>query len=396
MRVVLLDLDGVLVEPRGYRAATRATVAWFYEQWGWRAPLPAEEDMAAFEAHGITSEWDMVPLMLAWVVETFLRHYGEEALPAHIMPPAEATPPRRRLGITPPPFRLVPPRVTPLLRDDMEPALAVYRAMQERPEDTPFPRLARTPWAEGLLGFTRDVVRAPTTFVFQNYALGSQGFEDTYGVPPRVATPSLLAQEDRALLSPEGAATLWAGHRAGRWRLAIFTRRPTKPSQATLGYPPEAELALERVGLPQAPTMGQGHLAYWARARKLNYEAVMKPSPVHPLGALLMALGMDWMLALDAAYAFLMEGGEPPVPPDGWPPSLEVVALEDAWVGLRAVGQALQALTRVGLSVQGRFFGVARDETKVKALNSQGVPVFPTPDAALQAAGVLAPSSKGS
>ncbi len=389
MKVLLLDLDGVLVEPRGYRVSTRATVAWFYEQWGWRAPLPDEGDMAAFEAHGITSEWDMVPLMLAWVVEAFLRHYRPEDLPPHLFPPVDARPPTRRIGVHPEPFREIPPRVVPFLREDMEPAQALYLALRERPEATPFPRLARTSWAEGLLKGTRDVVHAPTTFIFQNYALGSRGFEETYGVPARVATPSLLAREDRALLSPEGAAALWAGHRAGRWRLTVFTRRPTRPPQAGMGYPPEAELALERVGLPHAPVLGQGHLAFWAAGRGLNYEAVMKPAAVHPLAALLVALGVGWEAALDAAYAFLQDGGPRPDPPGGWPPDLEVVVLEDASVGIQAVARALDALRRHGVSVAGRFLGVAQDPLKARALQEAGAQVFPTPDQALRAAGVL-------
>ncbi len=387
--VLMLDLDGVLVLPQGYRAATRATMAWFYRQWGWQAPLPEEADVAAFEAHGITSEWDMVPLMLAWVVEAFLRHHGPQALPAHFFPPPEAQPPRRRVGVLPPPFRELPPQVLPFLRDDREPAAAMYLALQEDPAATPFPLLARTSWAEPLLAYTRDVVRSPTTFIFQNYALGSRGFEETYGVPSRVATPSLLAQEDEALLSPRAAAALWAGYRQGRWRLVVFTRRPTHLPGAGLGYPPEAELALERVGLPQAPVMGQGHLAFWSAPRGLNYEAVMKPAAVHPLAALLMALGTPWDAALEQAYAFLMQAGPCPVPGGGWPNPLEVVVLEDAWVGIQAVQRALAALERAGVPSRLRAFGVARDPAKQQALAQGGVPVFPTPDEALQAAGVL-------
>ncbi len=389
-RVLLLDLDGVLVLPLGYRAATRATMAWFYRQWGWRAPLPEEADVAAFEAHGITSEWDMVPLMLAWVVEAFLHHHDPEALPPRLFPPPEAQPPRRRVGVFPSaPFRELPARLAPLLREDREPAAAVYKALREAPEATPYPRLARTSWAEPLLAYTREVTRAPTTFIFQNYALGSRGFEETYGVPPRVASPSLLAREDRALLSPQAAAVLWAGHREGRWRLVVFTRRPTRPEGAGPGYPPEAELALERVGLPRAPVMGQGHLAYWADRRGLNYEAVMKPAAVHPLAALLVALDTPWQDALDRAFAFLEQAGPFPEPPAGWPNPLEVLVLEDAWVGMQAVGRALEALARAGVPVRARYYGVARDPAKRRALADRGVPVFPTPDEALKAAGIL-------
>ncbi len=390
-RVVLLDIDGVLVEPRGYRASTVATMDWFYRRWGWRAPLPPEGAMAAFEAQGITSEWDMVPLMLAWVAEALVQRWGPEVLPP--MPRAAHEPDARPrpCAVMPGPFEDLPARLAPLLRADMEPARAVFEALRERPQGTPFPHLARAlPWAEALLGHTREVLRAPTTRVFQNYALGSQGFEETYGASAWVATPSLLLQEDRALLSPQAAAQLMAGHRSGRWRLVAFTRRPARPPNAPQGYAPEAELALERAGLPGIPLLGQGHLALWAQRRGLNYEAVMKPGVVHPLAALLVALGTPWDRALEQAYAFLEGNGPVPQPPGGWPEVLDVVVLEDAWVGLEATGRAVQALQQAGIPVHLRALGVARDPAKRRALETWGAQVFPGPEEALRAAGVLA------
>lgn len=383
MRVLLLDMDGVLVLPRGYRAAILETMKWFYRRWGWHAPLPEEGDIAAFEAHGITSEWDMVPLMLAWVAEAFLRDHPPEALPP-LVPEDEAR--RVRHAVLPPPFRLLPPRVTAFLRADRDPASAVYLALKTQPEATPFPRLAHTEWAEGLLAHTREVLRAPTTRLFQQFALGSRGFEETYGVPPEVRTPSLLVREDVPLLKPEAAAALWAGHRTGRWRMAVFTRRPTRPEGAGLGFPPEAELVLERIGLPEVPILGQGHLALWAARRGLYYEAWMKPAPTHVLAALLVALDVPWEDALDAAYRAFTQGRWADLP---LPRVLDITVLEDAAVGIQAVQKIITTLREQGWNVQGHFYGLAEDATKRKALEQVGAQIVPDPNTALRRAGFL-------
>ena len=60
-RILLLDADGVMVRPAGYREALRATVNYFVD-----SPLPLEEEsLTELERRQITSEWDMAPLLIA-------------------------------------------------------------------------------------------------------------------------------------------------------------------------------------------------------------------------------------------------------------------------------------------------------------------------------------------
>lgn len=64
--IFLFDIDGVLVEPAGYRAAVHATLRHFLAPAGIPACLlPDDEILQDFEASGLTSEWDMVPVRLA-------------------------------------------------------------------------------------------------------------------------------------------------------------------------------------------------------------------------------------------------------------------------------------------------------------------------------------------
>ena len=81
-KIVLLDIDGVLVHPGGYRAALRATVNHFIEP-----PLVIpEEVLTDLENRGISSEWDMAPLLLASYWTDRLSHHPIFNLP-RMLPP---------------------------------------------------------------------------------------------------------------------------------------------------------------------------------------------------------------------------------------------------------------------------------------------------------------------
>src|SRR5690554_2507184 len=67
--VILFDLDGVLVQPGGYRAAVRETLNYFTQQMGLPSLAPDDETIAIFEAQGIICEWDMIPITLAVMLE---------------------------------------------------------------------------------------------------------------------------------------------------------------------------------------------------------------------------------------------------------------------------------------------------------------------------------------
>ncbi len=73
-KVILLDIDGVLVHHGGYRAALHATLNHFASLMGLSHFDFPEEKLAEFEKRGIFSEWDMVPLLLATLWNDILSH----------------------------------------------------------------------------------------------------------------------------------------------------------------------------------------------------------------------------------------------------------------------------------------------------------------------------------
>ena len=71
-KIVLFDLDGVLLKPGGYRASVHATMEYFLRQMGMEHANLQEKDIALLESMGVTSEWDMVPISLALVLDALL------------------------------------------------------------------------------------------------------------------------------------------------------------------------------------------------------------------------------------------------------------------------------------------------------------------------------------
>ena len=80
IKIILLDIDGVLVYPGGYRAALRATVNHFIDP----TLEIDEETLTELERRGIASEWDMAPLLLATYWNDILSRQPIQNLPPEV------------------------------------------------------------------------------------------------------------------------------------------------------------------------------------------------------------------------------------------------------------------------------------------------------------------------
>ena len=83
-KIVLLDIDGVLVSHGGYRAALHSTLNHYASLMGLDHFDFPEEKLAELEKRGIFSEWDMVPLLLGTLWNDILAHYPNINLPADL------------------------------------------------------------------------------------------------------------------------------------------------------------------------------------------------------------------------------------------------------------------------------------------------------------------------
>ena len=84
MKILLLDMDGVLLAPWGYHKALQETVKLVAQTLGFGNKTLSDEDIAAFEAVGITNEWDSSAISIALMLMEVWRHDPDVAYPSTI------------------------------------------------------------------------------------------------------------------------------------------------------------------------------------------------------------------------------------------------------------------------------------------------------------------------
>lgn len=367
-RIILLDIDGVLVQPGGYRAALRATVQLFIGDY------VIEEDLiTSMEKRGIASEWDMSPLIIAAYWEEVLSRQPMSGLSDDVAVAAkqiqeQKTETPKQLHV--PEFDLV---------------------MGQYPAETAFQAGCFASVPEGLrknlLTDSRDVHQSETFRTFQHFTLGSKNYEATYQLSAEFEAQSLLRTEDKANISKEMGERL----RHPMNSLAAFTARPSHPPRgidASVGYAPEAELALELVGMADIPLMAFGKLEYIAAQYGLNPATLMKPSPFHALAGVLAAWTGDELAALNAAYEWqrtgMLNGRFSELPK-----SFELVVVEDTLGGIRSTRAAGEVLREAGFNVSVRAFGVtSRIAAKAAAFTAADVQHFENWESLIAGAGL--------
>jgi hypothetical protein len=362
-KVILLDIDGVLVQHGGYRAALHATLNHFASLMGLSHFDFPEEKLAEFEKRGIFSEWDMVPLLLATLWNDILFHHPNLSLPADLYPAAVEIG-RNINGYMPrelviPEFEYIPGQY---------PAEAALR-------HGCFPFIPMD-LRVNILSQSRNANFSQTMRLFQHYSLGSRVFSQTYNLPAEVETESFLYTHDRSNINDAIRAKL----RQPDIHLAGLTARPSAPPREVedshFGYAPEAEIALDLVGLADIPLIAFGKLVYLAARRGLDPGALIKPSPVHALAATAAALTGDEWSGLQSAGDWYQTGKLNGVFAD-LPREFELFVVEDTLGGIRSTQAAGEILRQAGIDVITHAIGLTSGSvSKVHAFTQAGVPYF--------------------
>ena len=362
-KVILLDIDGVLVHHGGYRAALHATLNHFASLMGLSHFVFPEEKLSELEKREISSEWDMVPLLLATLWNDILSHRPNLNLPADLSSAA------MEIGHN---INGYMPRE--LVIPEFELIAGQYPA-EAALQNGCFPFIPidlRT----NLLSQSRNVNFSQTMRLFQHYSLGSRVFSETYELPAEVETESFLLTHDRSNINDVIRAKL----RQTNIHLAALTARPSAPprevNDSHFGYAPEAELALELVGLADIPLIGFGKLEYLASQRGFDAGALIKPSPVHALAATAAALTGDEWSGLQSAGDWVQTGQLKGVFAD-LPRAFELFVVEDTLGGIRSTQAAGEILRQAGFDVTVHAFGLTSGSAaKVDAFRQAGVPYF--------------------
>ena len=362
-KVFLLDIDGVLVQHGGYRAALHATLNHFASLMGLSHFDFPEEKLAELEKRGIFSEWDMVPLLLAALWNDILSHSPNLNLPVDLTS-AAAEIGRNLNGYLP--RELIVPEFEYIAGQYPAEAALKHGCFPSIPMDL----------RVNILSQSRNVNFSRTMRLFQHYSLGSRVFSETYNLPAEVETESFLLTHDRSNI-----------HAAIRDRLlqpdifpCALTARPSAPprevNDSHFGYAPEAELALELVGLADIPLIAFGKLEYLAAKRGLDAGALIKPSPVHALAAIAAALIGDEWAGLQSAGDWVQTGQLNGVF-DNLPRAFELYVVEDTLGGIRSTEAAGKILRQAGFDVTVHALGLSSGSpSKVEAFAQAGVRYF--------------------
>jgi phosphoglycolate phosphatase-like HAD superfamily hydrolase len=365
--LLLFDVDGVLIHPVGYKAALRALVDRFAAQMGQSPMGPDDDEIAIFEACGFTNEWDSGAVCISAILLAALAQRPDvrrgslddtfEAIRA------------ARISVARPDFVGIVREVFQQHADGHFPAARYLDMLAARLND------GALALARDLLGSVYDVIHTPTTRAFQTLTLGSARFAAVYGQPAPFESESYLTRYDIPLLSETDRLLDWL--RGPGRGAAIFTARPSlapadladAPVAVLTGYAPEAELAVELLGLAgKVPLIGQGRVAWLAERYGRGVGDYVKPSPVQGLAAIGAAASGTETDALNAAAA-LYEHGDlsgPLAALRGY--STQVIVFEDSTGGIRATRHAADRLMQAGLDVRFRAVGVSPNADKRAAL----------------------------
>jgi len=362
-KVILLDIDGVLVHHGGYRAALHATLNHFASLMGLSHFDFPEEKLAELEKRGIYSEWDMVPLLLATLWNDILSHRPNLNLPADLY--SAATEIGRNVnGYMP--RELIIPEFEYIAGQYPAEAALQHGCFPFIPIDL---RL-------NILSQSRNINLSQTMRLFQHYSLGSRVFSKTYELPAEVETESFLLTHDRSNIND----TIRDRLRQPNIYLAGLTARPSAPprevNDSHFGYAPEAEIALELVGLADIPLIAFGKLEYLAAKRGLDAGVLIKPSPVHALAATAAAFTGDEWSGLQSAGDWFQTGKLNGVFAN-LPREFELYVVEDTLGGIRSTQAAGDVLRQAGFDVNTHTLGLTSGSaSKVKAFTQAGVPYF--------------------
>jgi hypothetical protein len=352
MKILLFDMDGVLLESGGYHHAFRTTVNLVGSLLGYQRVKLTPQDIAAFEAAGVFSEWDSSAMCAALLLENLWTEH-----PALTLPPTPSAP------------------VLPA-HDRSSPDFQAFARTLTQPHLSELRRAITT-----ILHNARQIDGSLTHRIFQELVLGSPVFTETYGLPPCLDTESYLRHYDRPNLPNAVRTKLSQWLRHADHRGAIFTSRPSRAPDGGSGTP-EAELGAQGVGLDALPILGLGGLTWLSARLERDPEFFLKPSPVHALAALRLALGDPLMDALEAAAALVLDGQTEAI----WQAlrGAQVYAFEDGVAGLESVRAAQGTLAQIEVPIHVQLLGIAGNLPKRQTLEAVGATVVPSIAAALE------------
>ncbi len=370
MKILVFDMDGVLLQPLGYNKALQKTVQLLGTALGFQDLSLAREEIYRFEGVGISSEWDSSAICLALMMREVWKVDPGAGAPEVLDQGGGANGPVKFPGWD-------------QFLDQIE--------SKRNPESDPL-QLAQEILVSGLdldqseqvrdiLRNAQDPDRSITFRTFQELVLGSGVYLDMYQIVPVLNAAGTLRECDRSQLS-SGTRLELSNWLSDSRRAVICTNRPNLPPGGQFGSP-EAEQGAKLVGLENLPLVGYGDMNWLAEEYQLPVDEFRKPAPVHVLAALLQAAGVSRREALHSAAGLVHQNqGE-----ERWKDleGSEWFVLEDTSSGMISAVRAASQLKEIGIRCRVHLIGIAPESQKKGHLRALGAEIFSDLKEALQA-----------
>lgn len=387
-RFVLLDIDGVLINPAGYTKALYDTCDYLLNKLGLRQITINKEIIPVFESIGITSEWDMIPIFLLLVVDECFASVN----PVNIADLKESHNFFSNIRI-----RLSVDKILAKvgeLKTIIQPGESVCESIIRNNYRINnhewflnvrlFANWMITDWLVGSRGFTRSEILQ----IFQTHVLGSDIYREITGLMPEFESKSYLIEHDRIIINDFYRSKFQKVYDERKILSSFITARPSLHSAGfqtsnlnnTGLYFPEAELALDLLGFQEVPVVGFGPLEFVGRSLGVSGNQLVKPSPVHALTAIMTAAGFHKEEAALTAYNYFVKKINTPVIDffSQFDYPIEISIFEDSIIGIRSLKLACDQLINDGVEIIPSCFGISEQPEKRKALENENAFIYPT------------------
>jgi hypothetical protein len=392
---VLLDIDGVLIQPGGYRRSYADTVNYYLTFLG-QPHLHVNDRIAeTFEFFSIQAEWDMVPLTIAAFLEWFAEVRGEH--PNFISIDQSGNLPS--IGDQEQFLSFLKNKIidySKALSNKEIPALAIYHNCIRNQQHSVLPRIWNDPILEEILLNSLDIYRSPLFRRLETQLLGTEYMNNRFQLNIQEQIAPNLEVVDFPILSEEHRDRLI--QKKDGFHTAILTARPNLLPDAIGATEadshfilPEAEIAFRLIGWDEhaIPVIGVGSLSYIENKYHLPKDSFLKPHPFHSIASILNTMIQSQTEALETAKMvydrwvegnllsnplgqFIQEGSK-----------IRIAVFEDSASGIQSCISAGKIFSDYGYYPEIEAYGIYSTEEKKLQLQNLGAQIYPNVNEAL-------------
>lgn len=396
VKVLLFDVDGVIVDPVAYRSGVSKTLEILCQRSGianWKDLLPNEGELAHMESLGIHDVWDITDIVFGSILDSIANQLSEAGklfefnaafvgldvgarldliadLSLHVARPDYLKLGDSIMAVRDPVGEAHPPDSARVLFAEKLQAYVLGHHSGSSPGQPGMEEWLKL--CDSFLIDTRTPQGSFGTRLFQNIILGEETFEKTTGLKSLYSGPSLL-QSDRALIEMSNVKVLrWLGKQPD-WHVCVYTARPSYPlTEPLAGYSPEAEAALQLAGMRDFTLVGMGAMDWLAAENGERSEDLTKPNTTQAVAALTAALRKSSDRdVLQSAYVVTRRH-------TAWDEIKELRAVknrkvtiyifEDTVSGIRPIVKVAEQLNNAGYAMSVQSRGIATNDQKRQAL----------------------------